>query len=133
MKKKIANKHWRTDLLFVIFILISGCVIASWLSPVVFARDGLLTKMKVKDYGTQYDLGSTRRHDADVTDIYLLYIGFEKVSVQKEEKSGEMFEGYDLEAKKVLPFLYKWERQSGVPAYRITIGKDKYYFTILSC
>ena len=59
--------------------------------------------------------------------------GFERVFVQKEEKNGEVFEGYDIEVKKLLPFLYKWERQPNDPAYRVTIGEKKYYYTIVSC
>lgn len=133
MKSGIANqqriKKWLC--VFIIFVLV--CIVVRWLSPVVFARDGLLTRMRVEDYKTQYDLGSTRRHNADVTDIYLFYFGFERVCVQKEEKNGEIFEGYDIEVKKIMPFLYKWERQLSDPAYRVTIGEDKYYYTIVSC
>ena len=60
--------------------------------------------------------------------------GFERVFVQKEEKNREVFKGGDgIEIKKVLPFLYKWERQPNDPAYRVTIGEKKYYYTIVSC
>ena len=88
--------------MFVIFVFLYISV--GWLSPVVFACDGLLTRMRVEDYKTQYDLGSTRRHDADVTDIYLFNFGFERVFVQKEEKNGEVFKRYDIEIKKSCRF-----------------------------
>lgn len=133
MKSGIVNpcrmKKWLG--IFIIFVFVF--IIVRWLSPVAFARDGLLTRMKVMDYGTQYDLGNTRRHDADVTDIYLFYFGFEKVFVQKEEKKEGVFEGYDIEVQKLMPFLYKWERQSGDPAYRVTVGEEKFYYTLVSC
>lgn len=133
MKRGIVNRHKTKKWLCALIILVLVCIVVRWLSPVVFARDGLLTRMRVEDYNTQYDLGSTRRHDADVTDIYLFYFGFERVFVQKEEKNGDIFEGYDIEVKKVMPFLYKWERQPDDPAYRVTIGEDKFYYTIVSC
>ncbi len=133
MKRGIVNRHRTKKWLCAFIILVLVCIVVRWLSPVVFARDGLLTRMRVEDYNTQYDLGSTRRHDADVTDIYLFYFGFERVLVQKEEKNGDIFEGYDIEVKKVMPFLYKWERQLSDPAYRVTIGENKFYYTIVSC
>lgn len=133
MKSGNVNQRRIKKWLYVFVIFVFLYISVGWLSPVVFACDGLLTRMRVEDYKTQYDLGSTRRHDADVTDIYLFNFGFERVFVQKEEKNGEVFEGYDIEVKKLLPFLYKWERQPNDPAYRVTIGEKKYYYTIVSC
>lgn len=126
MTDKLSGK--KKQLLYIIAVAVLSAITVLWLSPTAFAHDGILTREKVEDYQTQYDLGATRRHDYDITDIYLFYAGFEEVSVQKEES----FEGHDVTLKRILPFIYKWERKPDDCIFRVTIGKDKYYYTFVS-
>ena len=121
-QKRISRKQWRY---ITIFILI--CMIGH-MNPTAFSYDGTLTRQMVADYKTQYDLGMTKRHESGVERIYMFYFGFKKVSVQTEKE----FIGYDIEVKKIAPFLYQWERNWGDCAFRVTIGERKYYFTIVS-
>ncbi len=121
-QKKISRKQWSY---ITIFVLI--CIIGH-MNPTAFAYDGTLTKQRVEDYKTQYDLGMTKRHEAQVEHIYMFYLGFKKVSVQTEKERV----GYDIEVKKIAPFLYQWERSLYDCAFRVTIGERKYYFTIVS-
>ena len=58
----------------------------------------------------------------------LFYFGFNKVSVQKEE----IYEGYEVELVRIMPFLYTWERELKESIFRVTIGNEKYYYTIVS-
>ena len=58
----------------------------------------------------------------------LFYFGFNKVSVQKEE----IYEGYDVELVRIMPFLYRWKREPKESVFRVTIGNEKYYYTIVS-
>ena len=98
------------------------------MNPTAFAYERTLKKQRVEDYKTQYDLGMTKRHEAQVEHIYMFYLGFKKVSVQTEKERV----GYDIEVKKIAPFLYQWERSLYDCAFRVTIGERKYYFTIVS-
>lgn len=111
------------------FCLVAAVLLAALClaGPVAFARDGLLTRKKVEDYRTQYDLGMTRRHDCEVSTIYLFCPRLEEPVVEYESYG----RGYAVEAEQILPFLYRWERKSDW-AYRVTVGEDKYYFTIVS-
>ena len=121
-------EHIRKKWVCVIVALILVGITIMCISPIAFAYDGVVTRKKVDDYKMQYDLGATRRHDSQVTDIYLVYFGFEKVFVQKEEG----YEEYDVELERVMPFLYRWERELYDCAFRVTIGNKKYYYTIVS-
>lgn len=121
-------EHIRKKRVCVIVVLILVGITIMCISPIAFAYDGVVTRKKVDDYKMQYDLGATHRHDSKVTDIYLVYFGFEKVSVQKEEG----YEGYDVELVRIMPFLYRWERELYDCAFRVTIGNKKYYCTIVS-
>lgn len=121
-------EHIRKKWVCVIVALILVGITIMYISPIAFAYDGVLTRKKVDDYKVQYDLGATRRHDSQVTDIYLVYFGFKKVSVQKEEG----YEGYDVELERIMPFLYRWERELYDCVFRVTIGNKKYYYTIVS-
>lgn len=126
MKKKgvFHRKSFICMILVIIFVIAS----ASWITPLAFARDGLLTRKKVESFKAQFDLGSTRRHNADSKKIYLLYFGFKTVKVEEEI----MFNAKEVKVKKVIPFLYEWEwTSSSAPAYRVSIGEDKYYYTIV--
>lgn len=129
-------KHIFRDKKYVWSILIAAAFIigVAYISPIAFAKDGLLTRMKVDSYEAQYNLGATRRHDGEEKGIYLFYLGLKDIRVETESKGTESDKGQyaeaGVEAKRVLPFLYKWEWR-GEPVYRVSIGEDKYYFTIV--
>lgn len=38
--------------------------------------------------------------------------------------------GYDVELVRIMPFLYRWEREPKESIFRVTIGNEKYYVTI---
>lgn len=115
-------------LLCIAIIIVLLVIIVIWISPIVFARDGVLTRKKVESYQAQFDLGATSRHDSEITDIYLFYMGFKTVSVQTEKT----LEGYDVEVRRIMPFLYKWERNPEDSVFRVNIGENKYYYTMVS-
>ncbi|MGO5053356.1 hypothetical protein ACTQ6A_12765 [Lachnospiraceae bacterium LCP25S3_G4] len=120
----IKNSFFK-KIIYILLVIVTLTVVIGWISPLVFARDGILTREKVKTFNAQYNLGATRRHDADIKKIYLLYFGFKDVRVQNEV----MFEGRDVKIKKIMPFLYEWNWE-GHSAYRVYIGNNKYYYTI---
>lgn len=122
-RDNMKNRIW---ILVVIIISIVGLIIIT--DPIVFASDGLLTKKEVESYGSQYDLGATRRHDSEITGVYMFYLGNEKVTVQSER----MREGKPVVVDVILPFLYKWQRQVEDSVFRVTIGDKKYYYTFVS-
>ena len=124
MSNNLSKKKW---VCVIVGLILVGTAIM-YISPIAFVYDGVLTRKKVNDYKMQYDLGVTRRHDSQATDIYLFYFGFNKVSVQKEE----IYEGYDVELVRIMPFLYTWERELKESIFRVTIGNEKYYYTIVS-
>lgn len=109
-----------------IFSLIILLTVIKIYSPFAFAKDGFLTKMKVSAYESQYDLGITLRHDENIQNIYLFYFGVKKVSVRCDATNQE------TNLTQIFPFLYKWTRYDYETAYRVTIGNEKYYFTIVS-
>lgn len=109
-------------------LLVLLLLLIVWFSPTAFARDGLLTRMKVDEYQTQYDLGATRRHDSDVDRVYLFCLSPDEVTVESEE----MFEGRPVEVTQILPFLYSWECTLNDSVFRVSVGDGKYYFTIVS-
>ncbi len=124
MSNNLNKKKW---VCVIVSMILVGITIMH-ISPIAFVYDGVLTRKKVNDYKMQYDLGATRRHDSQATDIYLFYFGLNKVSVQKEE----IYEGYDIELVRMMPFLYRWEREPNESIFRVTIGNKKYYCTIVS-
>ncbi len=121
-QKRISRKQWSYITIFIVI-----CIIGH-MNPTAFSYDGTLTRQMVEDYKMQYNLGMTKRHESQVEHIYMFYLGFKKVSVQMEKERV----GYDIEVKKITPFLYQWERNWGDTAFRVTIGERKYYFTIVS-
>ncbi|MEH2950919.1 hypothetical protein [Sporofaciens sp. JLR.KK001] len=124
MSNNLSKKKW---VCVIVGLILVGTAIM-YISPIAFVSDGVLTRKKVNEYKMQYDLGATRRHDYQATDIYLVYFGFEKVLVQKED----MHEGYDIELVRIMPFLYRWKREPKESVFRVTIGNKKYYYTIVS-
>ncbi len=116
MKKKISY----------IVTVIGFLVLIIYVTPLGFVKDGVLTRQKVDSYQTQYDLGSTNRHRYDLENIYLFYIGFQDVKVQSEQYR----KARDVELEKIGPFLYRW-KWTKESAFRVSIGENKYYFTIV--
>ena len=76
----------------------------------------------------QWDMGATRRHEAGIKDVYLVYFGFEEVSLQKEI----MGKGYEMEIEKIMPFIYHWKHNVYDDIFRVNIGEKKYYYTTCS-
>ena len=95
------------------------------LSPVAFIRKGFLTKFKVEDQYI-YELERIGRYGADeVENIYMFYPGFQEISVEGARK------GDRPKVERTVPFLYHWEMDKDNDAYKVTIGKEKYYFAWL--
>ncbi len=125
MEGKQLTYKWR---LRMIIIILAAGVIIKCMGPLAFVRDGLLTRMRVDDYLMQWDMGATRRHEAGIKDVYLVYFGFEEVSLQKEI----MGKGYDMEIEKIMPFIYHWKHNVYDDIFRVNIGEKKYYYTTCS-
>lgn len=117
----------KKNITYIIVVIVVIFVAISWISPLAFAQDGFLTREKIENFNAQYDLGATRRHSADSKKIYLLYLGFQDVNVQEEVMSKVS----DVKANTVMPFLYVWDRNPSAVAYRVSIGEEKYYYTIV--
>lgn len=84
MEGKQLTYKWR---LRMIIIILAAGVIIKCMGPLAFVRDGLLTRMRVDDYLMQWDMGATRRHEAGIKDVYLVYFGFEEVYPRAGEES----------------------------------------------
>ena len=98
------------------------------LSPVAFVRKGFLTKFKVEEIEDQYiyELDRIGRYGAkEVEKIYMFYPGFKEISVEGARK------GDRPKVKQTVPFLYHWKMDKDNDAYKVTIGKEKYYFAWL--
>lgn len=99
-------------------------------TPFAFSEDGFITRMRVADFENQYRYrveDISRHGGADMKYIYLCYIGFGSVYV-KDDGTDEF-----PEVERVFPFLYRWkiDKAGNNGAYRVVLGKKKYYFTFL--
>lgn len=111
-------------ILFIVVMLVALIVVES---PYTFARDGLLTKKKVNEFDSQFSFSTAKRHNQEIRDLYLISFSNEEIVVQ-EESMGKIAKD-NIEVKKIAPFLYKWKRTSdSTGIFRVTIGKQKYYF-----
>lgn len=93
-----------------------------------FIRKGFLTKFKVEEFEDQYiyELERIGRYGADeVETIYMFYPGVQEISVEGARK------GDRPKVERIVPFLYHWEMDKDNDAYKVTIGKEKYYFAWL--
>lgn len=124
------KKRNKTDKIGILIILIAFFLII-YFSPVVFMKDGLLTKTKVDNFNQQYSLGRTNRHTGEFTNIYMFYVGIKQPEVFKESKDKDVFVGEKVFLKKIAPCLYKWEWDFYTSAYRILVDDHKYYYTIV--
>lgn len=115
-------------------ILLILVIVFLWLlffNPLVFMRDGLLTKTKVESFGQQYTLGRTRRHTGEYSNIYMVSFGIKQPEVYAEYKNGEDFKGEPVQLDKIAPGLYTWKWDHHTAAYRVVAGKYKFYYTIV--
>lgn len=112
--------------IFVAFFLII------YTSPVVFMRDGMLTKMKVDDFNQQYNLGRTNRHNGELRNIYMFYAGIKQPEVFKESRYEDRYVEKKVFLKKIAPCVYKWKSDFNTSAYRILVGDYKYYCTVVT-
>ena len=100
-------------------------ILVLYFNPMAFMKDGLITRTKVDTFDcTGLNWGATRRHDPEIDNVYLFYVGFQDISVHGEKT----FETHDVEVHKILPFLYKWEREYSL--YQVSVGDDRYYYSI---
>ena len=119
-------KHKRC--LIAVACVIIAVIFMELFSPVAFIRKGFLTKFKVEEFEDQYiyELERIGRHGADeVENIYMFYLGFREISVEGARK------GDRPKVERTVPFLYHWEMDKDNDAYKVTIGKKKYYFAWL--
>ena len=109
-------------ILFILFLVI----FTNLKGPIVFAKDGLVTCMKTESFEHQFDLGATLRHDDDTKKIYILYLGFNPIHIKCDRSL------QDIPTRNIIPFLNTFTLDEDECAYRVTIGNNKYYVTIVS-
>ena len=108
----------------VIFILL--ILFALLINPIIFVKDGIVSRNKVDNFQKQYSVESDNKHDGtlNIRTMYLFYLGGKEIKVQEEN----MDEIVDVKVKKIAPFLYEWNiSKDSWGVYRLVIGKNKYY------
>lgn len=126
MKEK-GDKSYKIGIVMILVIFF----LLIYFSPVVFMRDGLLTKIKVDNFNQQYSLGRTNRHSGEYKNIYMFYVGIKQPEVFKETKYKDGYVKEKVMLEKIAPCLYKWGWDFSTSAYRILVGDNKYYYTIV--
>ena len=108
----------------VIFILL--ILFALLINPIIFVKDGIVSRNKVDNFQKQYSVESANKHDGtlNIRTMYLFYLGGKEIKVQEEN----MDEIVDVKVKKIAPFIYEWNiSKDSWGVYRLVIGKNKYY------
>ena len=69
----------------IVCLLIIGIVFLHMYGPIVFMKDGLVTRQSVNSFDELYSLGSARRHEcANGAYIYMVYFGLAAPKVKKK-------------------------------------------------
>lgn len=121
----------------IVCLLIIGIVFLHMYGPIIFMKDGLVTRQSVNSFDELYSLGSARQHEcANGAYIYMVYFGLATPKVKKEivyRKNEEIHKQVvAVDVKKIIPGFYytSWDTKSSV--YRIETRK-KYYLVIPYC
>ena len=82
----------------IVCLLIIGIVFLHMYGPIIFMKDGLVTRQSVNSFDELYSLGSARQHEcANGAYIYMVYFGLAAPKVKKEivyRKNEELFQDF---------------------------------------
>lgn len=118
---------------YIIIVICLLFIVIKGISPIAFAKDGMITRIKVDDFDKQdikdihiYEIDRISRHNGAVMkNVYFFNLGFKKPHVESAEREEK------INVERVFPFLYKWKCTAGDGDYRVTINNKKYYFAYL--